>query len=183
MAPNILLPVSIAEPGRTTTMAYNKRGNLLQKTIAANSLSRNWTYTYNTVGQVLTATGPLGDVTGYSYDAQGNLSTITNAMGHVTTLSNYDANGHVGRVVAPNGLVTTMTYSPRGWLLSRDVGGEVTTFTYDQVGQMTSVRAPNGALVSYTYNDQRRGSVPDGLGSGSRLQLGVMGNGCQSIAD
>ncbi|MRV76870.1 RHS repeat protein, partial [Duganella sp. FT92W] len=60
----------------------------------ATGSARTWTYTYNAAGQVLTARGPrtdADDTVTYSYDANGNLATVANALGHVTTLSNYDA--------------------------------------------------------------------------------------------
>ena len=60
---------------------------------------------------MLTATGPRTDVTSvsrYSYDAQRNLATVTNVVGHVTTLSNYDANGRAGLITDPNGRATEL---------------------------------------------------------------------------
>jgi YD repeat-containing protein len=72
---------------------------------AAPSTTRTWSYTYNGVGEVLTATDPLGNKTTYAYDASGNLVSITNALGQVTLLSNYDANGRPRAIQEPNGLV------------------------------------------------------------------------------
>ena len=36
-----------------------------------------WLYTYNSFGQVLTATDPLGHVTTNTYDSHGNLLSVT----------------------------------------------------------------------------------------------------------
>jgi YD repeat-containing protein len=146
---------------------------------------RTWTYTYNNVGQVLTATGPRTDVvdkTTYTYDAQGNLTTVTNAAGHVTTLSNYDAHGRAGRIVDPNGMTTDLVYHARGWLLSKTVSGagggsETTSYEYDGVGQLKKVTNPDGAAVFYDYDAAHRlKGMSDSLGNSIVYTLDAMGN-------
>jgi YD repeat-containing protein len=192
------LPLKIAEPKLLTTYAYDASGNLLSKTVQATSdatgaqglsptlvgAARTWSYTYNNVGQVLTATGPRTDVvdkTTYTYDTSGNLSMITNAVGQVTTLSNYDANGRVGLITDINGATTALTYSPRGWLTGKTVtsGGtvETTTYAYDGVGQLTLVTLPDTSTVSYTYDPAHRlTNVADSLGNSIAYTLDNMGN-------
>ncbi len=192
------LPLQIAEPKLLTTYAYGTSGNLLSKTVQATSdvtgaqglsptlvgIARTWSYTYNSVGQILTATGPRTDVadkTSYTYDSSGNLSTITNAVGQVSTLSNYDANGRVGLITDANGATTALTYSPRGWLTGKTVtsGGtvETTTYGYDGVGQLTLVTLPNTSTVSYTYDPAHRlTNIADSLGNSIAYTLDNMGN-------
>jgi YD repeat-containing protein len=192
------LPLKIAEPKLLTTYAYDASGNLLSKTVQATSdttgaqglsptlvgTTRTWNSTYNSVGQVLTAIGPRTDVvdtTTYTYDTSGNLSTITNAVGQLTTLSNYDANGRVGLITDANGATTALTYSPRGWLTGKTVtsGGtvETTTYGYDGVGQLTLVTLPNTSTVSYTYDPAHRlTNIADSLGNSIAYTLDNMGN-------
>ncbi|MFZ6780386.1 hypothetical protein ACO0LD_26425, partial [Undibacterium sp. Ji83W] len=100
---NYRIPVQINTPLLKTSYTHDTNGNVLTKTEQATSdtngslgasapvvgNARTWTYTYSTIGQVLTVTGPRTDVvdkTTYTYDNLGNLSTVTNAAGHVTTL-------------------------------------------------------------------------------------------------
>src|SRR5207237_9199741 len=75
---------------------------------------RTWTYTYNSNGSVLTVNGPrtdVSDVTTYTYylndDAdlgkRGNIATITNALGHLTSITAYNAHGQPLTIVDPNG--------------------------------------------------------------------------------
>ncbi|MFJ2986823.1 DUF6531 domain-containing protein [Collimonas sp. NPDC087041] len=192
------LPLQIAEPKLLTTYSYDTSGNLLSKTVQATSdttgaqglspalvgTARTWSYTYNAVGQVLTATGPRADVadkTTYTYDSSGNLSTITNAVGQVTILWNYDANGRAGLITDANGATTALTYSPRGWLTGKTVtsGGsiETTTYGYDGVGQLTLVTLPNTSTVSYTYDPAHRlTNIADSLGNSIAYTLDNMGN-------
>jgi len=192
------LPLTIAEPKLLTTYAYDAFGNLLNKTVQATSdatgaqglsptligAARTWSRTYNNVAQVLTATGPRTDVadkTIYTYDSSGNLSTITNAVDQVTTLSNYDANGRVGLITDANGGTTALTYSRRGWLTGKTVtsGGtvEATTYGYDGVGQLTLVTLPDTSTVSYTYDPAHRlTNIADSLGDSIAYTLDNMGN-------
>jgi YD repeat-containing protein len=199
--PTYRLPVAIAEPLRLTTFTYDQSGNLLSKTIQATTdangsqgfnapvtgAPRTWSYTYNQYGQVLTATGPrtdVVDVTSYTYDpATGNLLTITNAAGQVTTLSNYDLNGRVGTIADPNGIVTNLSYAPRGWLLSKSVRSadgsstQTTSYQYDGVGQLTVVTLPDNSTINYTYDDAHRlTNIADSLGNSIAYTLDAMGN-------
>ncbi|PRC92704.1 YD repeat (two copies) [Solimicrobium silvestre] len=192
--PTYRLPAQVAEPLRMTTYTYDTNGNLLTKTQQATTdvngvqgvsatvtgTPRKWTYTYNSVGQVLTITGPRTDVTDltqFAYDTYGNLSSVTNAAGQVTTLSNYDLNGHVGSITDPNGLTTTYAYSPRGWLTSQSRGSEVTSYNYDGAGQLLSVTFPNQAKLTYTYDTAHRlTNIADNLGNTVNYTLDAMGN-------
>ena len=70
----------------------------------------------------------VADITTYTYDAQGNLTTIANALAHVTRITQYDAHGHPPRIEDANGIVTTLSYDARGRLTSRTTGGEKTDF-------------------------------------------------------
>jgi YD repeat-containing protein len=192
--PTYRLPTRIAEPRRITTYTYDAKGNLLSKSQQATSddngayelsatpvgSARTWEYTYNDFGQVLSANGPridVNDTTTYTYDTQGNLTSITDALGRVTTLSNYDAHGQVGRIVDPNGLTTDFTYSPRGWLTSRKSGDQLSTYDYDGVGQLTKATLPGGSTTDYTYDDAHRlTDIVDSAGNSIHYTLDPMGN-------
>lgn len=178
--PVFRLPTKITEPNRITTFTYDAQGNLLQKTLASGTQSRTWTYTYNSLGQVLTADGPrtdVADVTTYSYDNQGNLATVTNALGHVTRLTAHDAHGRPLTLQDPNGLVTQVAYDSRGRLISRTVGGEVTAYQYDGVGQLIKVTLPDASVVNYTYDAAHRlTTISDTLGNRIAYTLDPMGN-------
>jgi len=187
--PNYRLPMTITEPAAAATVGgtagtkvtefnYDGSGNLLQKDVTAPkndgtsaTEKRTWQWTYNTLGQVLTATDPLGNVTATVYYAatdtanppkwtKGDIQTVTNAAGHVTTFNEYDRNGRLLKMTDPNGLVTTMTYHPRGWLTSRAVSNGTTTETtgylYDKVGQLTQVTLSDGSSLYYAYDDAHR---------------------------
>jgi len=192
------LPIQVSEPKRLTSYEYDNDGRLIKRTEQATSdmtgaqgsaatlvgSKRTWEYTYNAAGQQLTATGPrkaFGDTTTYTYDERGNIATMTNAIGHVITYSNYNFNGKVGRIVAPNGLITDMLYDSRGRISLQTVtnGAEIDTrrFEYDGVGQLTKLTFGDGSYLSYVYDQAHRLSmISDGAGNSVTFTLDNLGN-------
>jgi len=188
----------VAEPKRITTYTYDAHGSVLTRTVQATSdttgaagfgatpvgTARVWRYEYNPYGQLTKETGPrtdIADVTTYAYDVKGNLNTVTNALGHVTTLSAYDDSGRVGSILAPNGTLTQLTYTTRGKLASRTVSHgdaqQTTSYEYDPVGQLTKVTNPDGSWFAYGYDDAHRlTSISDSLGNSVVYTLDLTGN-------
>ena len=144
--------------------------------------TRSTTYTYDAAtSQVATVDGPrtdVSDVTTYDYDPlNGNLLTVTNALGHLTEMEAHDAEGRPLRIVDPNGLVTALSYHPRGWVLSSTVGDETTDYDYDAVGQLIKVTLPDATYLEYVYDAARRlTEVRDHLGNRMTYTLDAMGN-------
>ena len=166
---------------------FLKRANLLSLalagTLAWSSVSateRNWSYTYNSLGLIETADGPrtdVQDVTTYGYDAQGHLSSVTNALGHVTLLSNFDILGNPQNLIDANGTPTSLTYTVQGWLASVSTAGSTTSFEHDAVGQITKVTRGDGSFLIYTWDDARRlTKITNNLGESIEFSLDSMGN-------
>ncbi|GLQ45656.1 type IV secretion protein Rhs [Dyella lipolytica] len=166
---------------------------------------RRWTYTYCTavngtncplVGLLLTTTGPRADLvqtTSYSYymtssatgcgtpgDAcyqAGDLHTVTDPLGRVTTIASYDADGRVTRITDPNGVNTDMTYTPRGWLSTRTVGGAKTTFGYMPYGAVQTIIDPDGFTTTFGYDAAHRlNKITDALGNYIQYGLDAAGD-------
>ncbi|MEJ7805312.1 MAG: hypothetical protein WKG03_05255, partial [Telluria sp.] len=197
--PTLRLPATVAEAKRITRYAYDDAGNLLTKTEQATSdtngsqglgatligAARTWTNTYEASGRVKTTRGPrrdIDDTTTYHYDqTNGNLTSMVNALGHTTTVSEYDVNGRPHRIVAPNGVVTAIDYTVRGWVKIRTVSAgvlsETTGYEYDYVGQLKKVTLPGGAVMNYDYDDSRRlTGVSDSLGNSIIYTPDFLGN-------
>ncbi len=171
------LPLSISEPNRTTSFSYDEKGNLLKKSVTAGGYARSWSYTYNTNGQVLTKTDPLGNVTTYTYNNRGGIATITTALGHVTRITDYDDNGRPLKFIDPNGLVTVLAYDVRGRLITETHGAEVTRYAYDAVGQLTRITLPNNSFLNFSYDEAHRlVGISDALGNRISYTLDAMGN-------
>lgn len=188
------LPTKITEASgkpeqRVTSVSYDSvSGNVLSKTIteSATAQSRSWTYSYTSSADgtlsnlIKSEDGPRTDVpdlTTYAYDANGDLKSVTNALGHMTQAGDYDAHGRARLIADPNGLTTRLTYTPRGWLQSKTTGTELTTFDYDQVGQLKRVDLPSGQSITYTYDPAHRlTDIQDGLGNRIHYTLDLMSN-------
>ncbi|WP_266169719.1 RHS repeat-associated core domain-containing protein [Dyella subtropica] len=166
---------------------------------------RRWTYTYCTavdstqcpiIGLLLSVTGPRTDLTQtatYSYYLSssavscgtpgaacyqaGDLHTVTDALGHVTTIASYDGAGRITRLTDTNCVNTDLTYTPRGWLASRSVGGAIMRFTYTPYGAVASITDPDNVTVSTTYDAAHRLTrVTDALGNYIQYTLDAAGN-------
>jgi RHS repeat-associated protein len=185
------LPTRVTEPQRETLTSYDASGNPLSRTLRdlATTTTRVTGYSgYDALGRPATINGPrtdVSDTTSYTYypndDAQGNkrgqLASMTNAAGHTTQYTSYDANGRLLSMTDPNGLVTSTTYHARGWVLSRTVGTETTTYTYDNLGQLLRTTRPDGSFVDYTYDPAHRlVGTKDGLGDRVVYTLDNAGN-------
>jgi RHS repeat-associated protein len=153
--PDFRLPAQIDEAGRTTTYTYDTVGNMLTRTVTdtATSQSRTWTYTYNSYGQVLTIDGPrtdVTDVTTYTYHACSNGAEC----GRIETIE--DAAGNT---------TTFLTYNAHGQPLSMtDANNVAITMTYD-ARQRLSSRDFGGEMTSITYYPSgllKRTTLPDG---------------------
>jgi YD repeat-containing protein len=112
----------------------------------------------------------------------GDLQSVMNAAGHVTQFTFYDRAGRVRQMVDPKGIVTDMTYTPRGWVNGVSVtppGGtaRITSYTYDNAGQLTGVTLPDGSTMSYSYDAAHRlTGVTDAKGNTVSYTLDAIGN-------
>ena len=197
------MPVQVTEDGRETTMAYDTYGNVTQLSIrdTATNEARTWNtgYTYHpTVPGVIVQRiedGPRTDIsdvttidyydpdatcTGGHFGCRGRVMRITNALGHVTDITRYNAHGQVEQIVDANNLTTTLTYDARQRLISRVVGTETTAYQYDGVGQLIQLTRPDGSSLYYTYDDAHRlTDITDSLGNAIRYTLDAAGNRTQ----
>jgi RHS repeat-associated protein len=167
------LPTQIVAPRKTTDFTYDTNGNLLTRTerdttsqsvpYSTNGQTHVWTYTYDSLGHVLTATGPRTDVTAtntYTYDSSGNLSTVTDALNYTTNITSYNNRGLPLSMTDPNGVVNNFTYDALGRILTRTVeastGDAVTSFGYDDAGLLVSITLPDNSALAYEYDDAHR---------------------------
>lgn len=125
------------------------------------TLTTTYGYTLYANGMVhtMTVTRPSpnnSDTDTYTYDTLGNLVSLANGLGQVTTYSNYNGLGKVGHVVGPNGDVTDYTYDPRGRIATKTAhpnGGTATwTYGYDGFGELASLAVPDGETTTWNRN-------------------------------
>lgn len=175
---------------QATTDADGHSG--LSATLDTTVASRVTSATYNQYGQVLTRVDANGHTTTYTYysdtsftgsdpnavgHTMGDLQSVANALGQATTFTLYDKAGHVLSMTDPNGLVTTYSYAPRGWITSISRGGETTSYDYWPTGLLKKATLPSQASLSYTYDDAHRlTDITDNLGNTVHYTLDNAGN-------
>ena len=159
------------EPGLTTDYDYDAFGRVTAITVTdtASSEVRTTTYSYhpNTtdtdgnviLGRLHTVDGPrtdVSDITTYAYDGQNRLISITNPLGHVSQINEFDdANRPTSRTDA-NGVVTTYAYDALGRVTQMTRVDRNTTYAYDNVGLLSRLTLPDGRYYDYEYDDARR---------------------------
>ncbi|NOT60247.1 MAG: RHS repeat protein, partial [Acidobacteria bacterium] len=140
--------------------------------------SRTWTY--NEWGDVLTYTDGNNITTGYTWDANGNPATITNATG--TTTYSYsrvgDLNTVTDQVPAPQQGVLTYNRDSKGNLLSfvDKTGNTVTFGTPDSRGLPPSVTDPRNKTTNFEYTPEGRlKKITDPLGQITQFEYYPLG--------
>jgi len=174
--------LSVTSGNLKTEYAYDTQGQRTSTTLTdlVSLKTRTTTFTYVDAGLVSSVDGARTDVTdttSFTYDTFGNVSTITNALGHVSTFENYDASGRVGTITDANGMISSLTYTPRGWLNTSTVNGVLTQYDYFPTGSVKQITAPNGQTINYEYDDgERLVAIVDSLGNRMEYVRDLMGN-------
>jgi RHS repeat-associated protein len=118
------------------------------------------TYTYDAQGNQLSVTDALGRETTYTYDSLNDLLTTTDPLG-VTTTDRFDANGNrtsQSRPLTGTPDVQSTTYiygdnaHPGDITSTTDPAGNVTTMTYDPQGDLVSQTDALGNKTTYAYD-------------------------------
>jgi RHS repeat-associated protein len=117
----------------------------------------------------------------------GDLASVASATGLVTTYLTYDQTGRPTRIRSPDGTLTDMTYTPRGWLATKTVRGSndgsqsaadaTTTIGYTPDGMVHQVTDPDGVVMTYTYDAAHRlTDITDGVGNRIHYTLDAVGS-------
>jgi RHS repeat-associated protein len=186
--PTWRLPTVVAGPLLIETTAYDSTGNpstisdqattdttgTLAFSATPTGAPRVRSMLSNANGQPIQVTGPRTDIAQVStlsyYPSttsthqQGDLASTTNALGQTTTFDAYDGAGRLLQSTDANGLRTTVSYTPRGWVssivktdtVSTSSSSETTVFSYDYAGNLIQTTFPDGSWVSQTFDDAHR---------------------------
>jgi RHS repeat-associated protein len=160
---------AVTDPiGRTTHLAYDATGNLIQTTTpptAAAPSGAVTTMAYNSIGWIESVVSPRGNLPGatstefrttYARNAFGDIFTVTAPDGAVTTTA-FDANRNVVSVTDPNENTTEYTYDllDRPTTVSRP-DGTTTQTSYTKTGMTATTSDAAGHVTSYSYDSQDR---------------------------
>jgi RHS repeat-associated protein len=188
--PNGLIASTLNQEGIQQSFQYNSLGYLTRVDLPLGIRSL---MDYDTIGRLTQVTNPLDQVSEFEYDAldqvtqnrrlgaspgdeiataygynlNDKLTTITNALGHATTMSyndreeldslifgndtkqfEYYEDGLLKKVTKPDGTMLQYTYDPLGRLLSDGY----TNYTYDNNDNITSIQKIGGLTATNTYD-------------------------------
>jgi RHS repeat-associated protein len=191
---------SVVDPqqNKVITTTYDNQGNIVSRQesgyvfINGVPTPKNYTttYQYNTFGQLTQINGPrtdVSDITNIEYyrntsgeeNNRGQLKAIVNALGQRTEFSDYDANGNVGRITDPNGVITQRTYDERNRIktITNQITGAQTQYFYDIRGNLSYIILPEGNRIDFTYNlANKLTEIKDSLNNKIQYQYDVEGN-------
>jgi len=148
-------------PEQTISLTYNTLG---QVTSYDDGETRG-TYSYDKVGQMLTATtdyGPFAKSISYTYDAAGDIATYTNPEG-VTYTYNYDGSGLIRSINIPG--TGVVAFSEYEWIQPTRItlpGGSVIERQYDGLQRMSSntlMDPAQNALTTVLYGYDPVGNI------------------------
>ena len=121
----------------------------------ATVLKRTLSRVFNQLGQLQTQADAQANPTDFTYDANGNTNTVTDALGRVTD-NDYDPLGRLSRTLQDVGGInaeTQFAYDAQDNLTQvTDPKGLSTTYTYNGLGDLTQLSSPDTGTTSYTYD-------------------------------
>ena len=118
---------------------------------------------YNTQGQLMSHTDPVGRQTSYTYAANGvdlvqTRQTTSGANDVLSTFANYNGQHQPEMTTDAAGQTTTVMYNAAGQPLTvTNARQETSTYAYDTEGRVLTVTAPmTGATMTMTYDGYGR---------------------------
>ena len=146
----------------TTSYAYNLATNTTTITYPADASGAvgSATMVYDSNGDLLTSTDPLGHTTKNVYDANHNLTSVTDPLGNITTYK-YDSNGNRSSTTYPKTATSTNTTSSTAYnqysepISTTDEDGNVRTFNYDANYNPLNVSDSAGTLAQLYFQSKR----------------------------
>ena len=147
---------------------YDAAGNLLKVEPSDIELYRE--FAYDSLNRVVSETDPRDAETTFTYDANSQRLTLTDAEGNTTTWG-YDG---VGRVIQETNELDEsrhFTYASSGELASKtDRNGRVTEYTYDDMGRNTSEIWKESSTtvntITHSYNIESQPLTSSDVASG-----------------
>ncbi len=145
---------------QATTYSYEARGWL--SAIKDVSTGEQWTRTYNSLGQAITTTTPNAGTTTMSYDADGNLTSAADALGHAITYTYDPLSRRIGEYDG------TSTSSPQIASWTYDNSNDAVPGLTNAVGQLTT---ETSTYNGNTYTFQQTGFNVFGESLGEKVTI------------
>jgi len=134
--------------GETTRYEYDRRERPMRVDYSDGT---EIDFGFDPGGRMTRATSAQSDFS-YTYDADDELTAVSNGLTGETIRYDYDDRGQRSTMTDPDGVVTRYTYDERALLTTINRGGrDEAQFTYDPAGQLTQRVDGSGIITEYHY--------------------------------
>lgn len=184
--------------GNITRLEYDRRGNLIQRTLPNGAISR---YQYDENDNLITETDALGRQTTYQYDSRqhfiktvtpagrsfvfeydnaGQLVRMTDPSGKAVSLHN-DRFGNVDEISDGSVYSGKLTYDTWGLRLTAetDARGYTRRYEYDGNDRVVRILNPDGSEVRYGFDPEGKLQIIDRNGTITRYVRNSRGKVCE----
>ncbi len=141
--------------GINTAFGYNAYGNLTSTTLAG--LYAN-TASYDSASRIVKTTDAAGIDTRYTYDGNDNRLSerYDSVQSNILTLFGFDNNNNLTSITNALGDVTSLGYDNQDELSTQSFGGFTRTNAYNADGSLQSYASPNNTQLAYSYDADGR---------------------------
>jgi len=161
--------------GHTAAYTYDANGNELSvrttRTTAAGVETLETLFEYDKLDRPLKTTYADGATVQAAYNSVGQRVALTDPLGRKTAYE-YDTLGRPRRAVRPDGTSVEAAYDAEGRVRElKDAEGRATRFSYDRLGRATGATYADGSGVSTRYDALGRVTASvDALGNATRYE-------------
>lgn len=161
-----------------TGFTYDANGNNQTVTDALNRVADNDYDPLNRLVRTLQDVGGIQAETKFAYDAQDNLTKVTDPKGLDTTYT-YNGFSDLTQLSSPDTGVTTYTYDSAGNRKTQTDARNITaTYSYDALNRLTGIAYPTSSLdVTYTYDTVNAACIAGETFAIGRLTKMIDGSG------
>jgi RHS repeat-associated protein len=136
-------------PLYSVTMQRDKLGRITSKRESLLGNVSDFTFSYDSSGQLIDVIRDGTASEHYEYDSAGNRVRSVSTSG--ATVGTYDDHDRLITYGA-----SQFSYSPAGEQALKVVGTDTTAYYYNVWGQLRSVKLPNGTTITYTFDGEGR---------------------------
>jgi RHS repeat-associated protein len=163
--------------GNTIEYTLNPAGHRIHTDVydPQGSLVRTHERTYDRLSRLHSHQDGEGELGRYGYDANDNLTTVTDATGEITQYA-YDGLNRLMEAIDPLDGIVTYAYDGQDQVTQvTDQNGATTTYNYDGLGNRLSQDSPDTGLTTYTYDKAgNRLSQTDAAGITTRYRYDAL---------
>lgn len=159
--------------GGTLSITNDILGNPLTVTDPLNNVT---SYTYNNQNQLVETLAPNGAITEAEYDNTGQVTKTIDELGN-ETVTTYDLMGNVLTTTTPLGTVTYEYDNMQRVIKITNINGGETEYEYDKLGRVTTTIDALNNETHTTYTEHSLvASTTDSLGNTTTYEYDVVGN-------